>query len=168
MKYKTLKHLIHLEFHYSMIFLMVLQNTYTKFKEFFWKMVYFMDLEMIVTKDLPQIPFTVISPVCVLLGIWKWVRCEKSFLHWYTFIKIPYTVCSFITMNSTVVSKGLTTLTTFIGVLSPMWSFVYLKMTVFYKGHTKMITIIVFLSTMCFLCNWRRLQLGTASSHWLH
>ena len=62
---KTLNSLI--EFHYSMIFLIVLQNTYIKFKEFFCKMIYFMDLEIIVTKDLPQIPFTVIYQVCVLL-----------------------------------------------------------------------------------------------------
>ena len=40
-----------------MIFLMVLQNTYIKFKEFLCKMVYFMGLEIIVTKDSPQIPF---------------------------------------------------------------------------------------------------------------
>ena len=111
---------------------------------------------------------TVISPVCVLLCIWRWIRCEKCFLHWYTFLKFPYTVCSFITMKSTVVSKDLTTLTTFIGVLSTLWSFVHLKMTVFCKGLTKMITIIGFLSRMCFLCNWRWLQLATALSHWLH
>ena len=64
---KVLNSLI--EFQNTMILLMVLQNTYIKFKEFFCKMIYFMDLEIIVTKDLPQIPFTVISPLCVLLWI---------------------------------------------------------------------------------------------------
>lgn len=136
-----------------MIFHMFLKNTHTEFIVF-CKMVYFMHLEMVVTKDLPQTPFPVISPVCVLLCIWRWIRCEKALSHYYTFIRFPSTVCSFIPLKSTVVSKGQTTLTTFIGVLSSLWSFVFLKMAVLCKGLTKNITIIGFLSRCVLLCNW--------------
>ena len=108
---------------------------------FFCKMVYFMYLQMIVTKDLPQIPFTVISPGCVLLCIWRWIKMWKVFLTLIYIHKVSLhctiKVCFFIILKSTVVSKGLTTLTTFIGVLFTLWTFVQLKMTVFCKGLPK-------------------------------